>query len=182
MNKNKTLLALLVVCFIGIAFGVYGLWGSKTNQSLGGGKIQVGQQFTDAAATTTVGAWLTTTDTASSTFGPFSSSNSQSFTYQLCATASSSSSQLDYNLLFSNDTQDNKTWFWETSATQDSNSSITHEIVTHHLSLATTTVGVNYKCTDILTSPMDARFVKIKMGVSGANAWVWRSATPLFGF
>lgn len=181
MNREKLLKAGVVIKTLivvsALAIGIILINGNKN--TYGGGKEQVSIGNQSASATTTY-LYLTTSDSASTT-AIANVGSAASFDFNVCATASSSVAQLDGSLWFTMDENTNPTWFQATNSTVDSATSLSFDRYDFNLSLATTSLGTNYTCQNVLTSPIGAKKVMVKMGVSGANTGLWWQIAPKIG-
>lgn len=132
-------------------------------------------QARTSEATTTL-SYIATTSASTTLIAKVDGSDSASL--QICATASSSAAVLNYSVWFS--MEDGvmgqvPTWYQQTNSAI-SGGTATISLLENSQSLATTTR--NFICTDHLISPIGARQMMIKYGVTVANAGVYMQIVP----
>lgn len=205
MKKNL----LFVLCSIAlIVSGLVLSWKDKPDTALAGATeekrapltvIDYKQASTDfdtltygenaAIATSTKMFGLASTDVASTTIR-FDIDGAESYDLNLCAAASSSAGVLYWRNFFSMDSGTSIiTWYQETSATADSATAISHALPVHSFTFATTTedgiTGMEsnrFTCFNLLTSPVGAKRVLIKLGMKGSNAILHPMVAPKRGY
>lgn len=161
-----------------------------SGNNAGGATTTITYSNTENYATTTKTFGLDGNDQASTTIEALIN-GAQAFDFNFCVNASTTPPTLVWQNYFSNDVAtSSRTWFQETSSTAASAASVTHGLVTHSISLATTTEdGVanakyavnNYRCINVLTTPVGAKSVLIKIGVQGTTgATLWPQVVPKF--
>ena len=106
----------------------------------------------------------------------------ESVSILVCNTASSSSAVLNLQLRFSAQSPfEIPTWYQET-AESISGGTATHSSLTRTLSLATTTLGTNYKCDNIFVNPVGANRIQVKYGVTASNTGIYMEIAPKSNF
>lgn len=176
MNSIKK--SYVVSIFAIIALFVVGSVYLRSDVTLAGGRTSE-QWSSKSDISTSTYIYMTTNATASTT-AETTLGGSESFDFNICALASTSAAVIDGSLWFAFE-HDNPTWFQATNATVDSSTSLTFSSYQFHQSLATTSLGTNYTCLNILTFPVGAKRAKIKMGVSGSNTGIWWGFVPKLG-
>ncbi len=134
----------------------------------------IGKQ--SATATSTL-QFLKTSDTASTTLtSRIEGANLASI--QICTTASSSATRLDYSIWFSqqadSELASTTTWYVETNPAV-SGAAVT---VTQLVRSITPPATASTTCFDDLVTPLGAKQLMLKYSVAGANAGVWTSIAP----
>lgn len=172
--KKSYVISIFAIITLLVAGNIY----SRSDVVLAGGRTTE-QWSSRSDFSTSTYIYMTTTATASTT-AETTLGGSESFDFNVCALASTSAAVIDGSLWFAFE-QDNPTWFQATNATVDSSSSLTFSSYNFHQSLATSSLGTNYTCLNILTFPVGAKRAKIKMGVSGSNTGIWWGFVPKLG-
>lgn len=174
---------LIAICsVIVILVGIYYFAGQRQSASsplIGStGATDVVTLASTATATTTY-QYLKTNDAASTTLIA-TIGGADAAAIESCAMASTSASVLGYSLWFSMEAIGvAPTWFQESSPSVGG-ATATVLPITRSITLATTTT--NYMCFDDLISPVGAKRMMVKYGVSGSNSGVYMKITSKFGY
>lgn len=182
--KMKTGTKIIFVGIIGLILTILiGPQAQKLEQNIGGG-FAIDQAYYLTAGTgvvmrdgaseaTTTPAYLTTTDTATSTIKGFAGRATNIDLYLGATASTSATSKLQYFVSFS---PNNVDWYKEDCSSIDSTVLVTHGATScvHQWTIT----GTGYQTKNITIGATQAKYFKIDFGVTGANASLWASAIP----